>query len=170
MTALTNGNYIVASPNWANGALATAGALTFGDGTKGVLGAVSAANSVLGGAANSGLSSKVAVDNVNKTFFGQFYSEGRVRAGSQINGFANPWENVLKPKPSSSHSWRRRGAGLNLPSSSARAMNTTSSPQYRIAGPTPRPPANKIHRLSGRCSVTETLLLGEAKSTDWKCW
>ena len=34
--ALVNGNYVVPSPNWHNGALAVAGAVTFGNGTTGV--------------------------------------------------------------------------------------------------------------------------------------
>jgi hypothetical protein len=47
VTALTNGNYVVLSPNW-NG---NRGAATWGSGTAGVSGAVSAANSLVGSAA-----------------------------------------------------------------------------------------------------------------------
>ena len=52
VTALTNGNYVVASPLWDNGALASVGAVTWGSGTRGVAGAVSAANSLVGASAN----------------------------------------------------------------------------------------------------------------------
>ena len=52
MTALTNGNYVVSSINWDNGAAADAGAATCGSGTTGVSGAVSAANSLVGSTAN----------------------------------------------------------------------------------------------------------------------
>ena len=45
---LANGNYVVRSPYWDNGAAADAGAVTWGDGTSGVTGAVSAANSLVG--------------------------------------------------------------------------------------------------------------------------
>ncbi len=45
---LTNGNYVVLSPIWANGAVAKAGAATFGTGAAGVTGAVTAANSLVG--------------------------------------------------------------------------------------------------------------------------
>ncbi len=48
ITALTSGNYLVNSPNWANGAAAQAGAVTWGSGTSGVRGAVSTANSLVG--------------------------------------------------------------------------------------------------------------------------
>jgi len=46
--ALTNGNYVVASPSWDNGAIVEAGAVTWGDGTSGMTGVVSAANSLVG--------------------------------------------------------------------------------------------------------------------------
>ena len=48
VTALKNGNYLVISPNWDNGAAAGAGAVTWGDGTAGASGVVSAANSLVG--------------------------------------------------------------------------------------------------------------------------
>ena len=51
VTPLANGNYVVTSPNWDNGAVADAGAVTWGSGTTGVSGAVSAANSLVGSTA-----------------------------------------------------------------------------------------------------------------------
>jgi hypothetical protein len=48
----TNGNYLIPSPNWNNGAIPNAGAVTFGSGTTGVAGAISAANSLVGSATN----------------------------------------------------------------------------------------------------------------------
>ncbi len=48
VTALTNGNYVVASPLWNNGAIADAGAATWGNGTVGVVGTISAVNSLMG--------------------------------------------------------------------------------------------------------------------------
>ena len=48
VTVLTNGNYVVSSPDWDNGAATDAGAVTFGNGIRGVSGFVSAANSLLG--------------------------------------------------------------------------------------------------------------------------
>jgi hypothetical protein len=44
VTALTNGNYVVASPDWDNGV----GAVTWGNGTTGISGTPSAANSLIG--------------------------------------------------------------------------------------------------------------------------
>src|SRR5208337_2536790 len=57
VTALSNGNYVVSSPDWANGAAASAGAVTWGSGTAGVSGPVSAANSLVGSTANDSVGS-----------------------------------------------------------------------------------------------------------------
>ncbi|MCB1627357.1 MAG: hypothetical protein KDI48_06480, partial [Xanthomonadales bacterium] len=46
--ALSNGNYVVASSSWDNGANADVGAVTWGSGTSGVTGVISAANSLVG--------------------------------------------------------------------------------------------------------------------------
>jgi hypothetical protein len=51
VTALPNGNYVVISPEWDNGAVINAGAVTWGSGTAGVSGAVSASNSLVGSTA-----------------------------------------------------------------------------------------------------------------------
>lgn len=48
---LSNGNYLVRSPDWDNGALIDAGAVTFGNSLSGIAGAVSASNSLVGGTA-----------------------------------------------------------------------------------------------------------------------
>lgn len=46
--ALTNGNYVVSSPDWSSDTLAAVGAATWGDGATGVSGPVSALNSLIG--------------------------------------------------------------------------------------------------------------------------
>ncbi|WP_197451697.1 Calx-beta domain-containing protein [Rosistilla oblonga] len=64
---LGNGNYLVFSPNWANGTVANAGAVTWGDGSTGVRGEVSAANSLVGSQADdmvgSGFLTRIANGN-----------------------------------------------------------------------------------------------------------
>jgi autotransporter-associated beta strand protein len=52
VTVLANGNYVVASPSWNGGEFNGYGAMTWGSGTAGVTGTVSAANSLIG--ANAG--------------------------------------------------------------------------------------------------------------------
>ncbi len=84
VTALSNGNYVVDSPAWNNGT----GAATWGSGATGVVGTISAANSIIGGSANAGLQG-IVVDNVNGTFYAPFTTDasngggGQVRVGSQ---------------------------------------------------------------------------------------
>jgi hypothetical protein len=48
ITALTNGNYVVVSDNWNNGAHTDVGAVTWGNGAAAMSGAVSSANSLTG--------------------------------------------------------------------------------------------------------------------------
>ncbi len=59
VTALTNGNYVVTSANWDNGATTDAGAITWGDGVSGTGGTISAANSLVGSAPGDLASSHV---------------------------------------------------------------------------------------------------------------
>src|SRR5215471_3673609 len=59
VTALTNGNYVIQSPRWDNGATVDAGAATWGSGTSGVSGTVSSANSLVGASANDQVPSGV---------------------------------------------------------------------------------------------------------------
>jgi trimeric autotransporter adhesin len=55
VTALNNGNYVVQSTSWHNGAVSNAGAATWGDGQIGTIGVVSIANSLVGSTANDGV-------------------------------------------------------------------------------------------------------------------
>ncbi|WP_331061324.1 T9SS type A sorting domain-containing protein [Hymenobacter sp.] len=59
ITVLTNGNYVVRSTSWNNGAITDAGAVTWGNGTAGVSGPVSVANSLVGTTANDNVGSNV---------------------------------------------------------------------------------------------------------------
>jgi filamentous hemagglutinin family protein len=81
VTALANGNYVVISPNWDNGAVVNAGAATWGSGTTGVTGTVTSANSVIGPSASAGLGT-VREDAVNDTFITPFTTAGRVYVAS----------------------------------------------------------------------------------------
>jgi trimeric autotransporter adhesin len=57
VTALSNGNYVVSAPAWDNGLIVDAGAVTFAPGTTGLSGTISAANSLVGTAANDSVGS-----------------------------------------------------------------------------------------------------------------
>ena len=64
--ALDNGNYVVLSPDWNNDGTGDAGAATWADGTTGISGVVSTANSLVGTTANDQVGSHVtALSNGN---------------------------------------------------------------------------------------------------------
>lgn len=91
LTALTNGNYVVASPGWNN----SAGAATLGNGTTGLSGEISAANSLLGlpgsgsvGSDNVGSAGVVALTNGNYVVASPFWnaSQGAATWGNGNSG------------------------------------------------------------------------------------
>src|SRR5208283_3205222 len=98
VTALSNGNYVVSSPNWNNGAAAYAGAATWGSGTAGVSGPVSATNSLVGSAANDqvGIGGVTALSNGNYVVSSPYWnngaaaSAGAVTWGSGTAGVSGP--------------------------------------------------------------------------------
>ncbi|MGV3659986.1 MAG: choice-of-anchor D domain-containing protein [Prosthecobacter sp.] len=60
VTALTNGHYVVNSPDWNNGSVRSVGAVTWCDGTKGLIGPISSSNSLLGSVASDRVGRSVA--------------------------------------------------------------------------------------------------------------
>ena len=52
ITPLTNGNFVFISPYWSSSTVTNAGAVTFGDGSKGISGTISVSNSLVGTTAN----------------------------------------------------------------------------------------------------------------------
>ena len=93
VTALTNGNYVVASPLWANGTVANAGAATWGDGTTGVSGVVSSANSLVGSTADDyvgllEIAGPTALTNGNYVVVSPWWDNGTV-----ANAGAATWGN-----------------------------------------------------------------------------
>jgi len=77
VTELTNGNYVVSIPSWDDGATANVGAATWGSGTTGVKGVVSAANSLVGSTANDQVGFPVIrLTNGNYVVQSQFWDDG----------------------------------------------------------------------------------------------
>jgi hypothetical protein len=90
VTPLGNGNYVVSSPIWSNGTATTAGAVTFGSGTSGVKGVVSAANSLVGSSAGDELAYEgiKVLSNGNYLVISPLWSGhvGAVTFGSGVSG------------------------------------------------------------------------------------
>jgi hypothetical protein len=78
LVALTNGNYIVGSQHWKNGSLDSAGAVTWCNGATGLVGVVSAANSLVGGNAKDkvGYYRPVSLTNGNYVISSPFWKNG----------------------------------------------------------------------------------------------
>jgi len=82
---LPNGNYVVESANWSNGAASQAGAVSFGNGATGTKGVVSSLNSLVGGQANDrvGAFGIAILGNGNYIVSSPFWANGsETRAGA----------------------------------------------------------------------------------------
>jgi hypothetical protein len=73
---LSNGHYVVSSPDWNNGGVPNAGAVTWGDGTSGVSGEISAANSLVGSTAYDEVGSVYTLSNGNYVVRSQDWDNG----------------------------------------------------------------------------------------------
>lgn len=85
ITALSNGNYVVANATWDDGGIADAGAFTLGNGTTGVTGTIDSTNSIIGGSAGAGANSTVLEDTVNGRYIVKFTNSQEVFS-SNVNG------------------------------------------------------------------------------------
>ncbi len=75
VTVLSNGNYVVVSPQWDNGSSADVGAVTWGNGSTGTSGAVAVANSLIGPTADAlvGFYEAIALSNGNYVVVSPFW-------------------------------------------------------------------------------------------------
>ena len=80
VTALSNGNYVVSSTGWDNGAIGDAGAVTWGSGTAGVSGAVSSTNSLVGSRSNDRVGNRgiTALSNGNYVVASDTWDNGTI--------------------------------------------------------------------------------------------
>ncbi len=93
VTALSNGNYVVGSPGWDNGFANDAGAVTWGDGLGGTVGAVGAANSLVGSTTDDrvgGVNGIIALSNGNYVVNSLDWDNG-----STVDAGAATWGNGL---------------------------------------------------------------------------
>jgi len=98
VVALANGNYVVRSYQWNNGAAANAGAVTWGSGSTGVSGPVSAANSLVGSSTGDfvGFGGVVALVNGHYVVRSDRWANGTVAMagavtwGSGLTGISGP--------------------------------------------------------------------------------
>ena len=86
VTVLPTGNVVVSSPNWSNGGRELLGAITWGDGTSGTRGFVSAANSLTGVGARDlvGSGGTTALSNGNYVVSSPFLNVGLARRAGAV--------------------------------------------------------------------------------------
>ncbi len=90
ITALNNGNYVVASTGWDMGSTANAGAVTWGDGLGATVGAISIANSLVGSKTGDQVGSITALPNGNYVVSSPLWNNG-----SLTNAGAVTWRSGL---------------------------------------------------------------------------
>ncbi len=103
LLALSSGNYVVASPNWNNGVTNGGfGAVTWGNGSSGVTGSVSGANSLIGASAGDsvgyGIASAFGDGNyaVASTYWnGEFGAVTLANGGFRLIGKIQSWNSVV---------------------------------------------------------------------------
>ncbi len=84
--ALTNGNYVVRSDYWHNGAAANAGAATWGNGGGGLAGSVTSANSLIGAVSEDRIGSRgvIALSNGNYVVISPKWNLGAVAQAGAV--------------------------------------------------------------------------------------
>ena len=128
VTALTNGNYVVRSAVWDNGAVGNAGAVTWGNGTTGISGVVSSANSLVG----STVSDQVGGSGVTALTNGNYV----VRSSSWDNGAVTDAGAVT---------WGNGTTGISgAVSASNSLVGSTTSDMVGVYGVTPLPNGNYV--------------------------
>lgn len=90
--ALSNGNYVVGSHHWSNGAMADVGAVTWANGNEGISGVVDASNSLVGGSAGDRVGySVVALASGNYAVGAPEWDEHLPSGAVVVDGGAATW-------------------------------------------------------------------------------
>ena len=79
ITPLSNGNYVVNTPNWDNGTVVDAGAVTWGDGNVGTTGEIDSSKSLIGNKTNGNLNTQVTpLSNGNYVVVNSYWDNGAI--------------------------------------------------------------------------------------------
>ncbi|SNS54399.1 filamentous hemagglutinin family N-terminal domain-containing protein [Noviherbaspirillum humi] len=128
ITALANGNYVVASPTWANGTATNAGSATWGNGATGTSGMVSAANSLVGSQPGDQVSYQgiATLSNGNYVVISPFWANGTATSAGAVT-------------------WANSATGISgLVSSTNSLVGTQPNDQVGWAGITPLANGNYV--------------------------
>jgi hypothetical protein len=82
---LSNGNYVMMSPSWDNGAVTNAGAATWANGTTGISGVINSSNSLIGTSASDGVGNYgVALTNGNYVVGSVNWNNGTIKSAGAV--------------------------------------------------------------------------------------
>ncbi len=134
VTALTNGNFVVNSSEWNNGSNIKLGAVTWGNGTTGITGVVSAANSLVGSKSNDFVGSDGVTALSNGNFVvsssnwdnGTFEDAGAVTWGNGTTGIAG----VVSPSNSLVGTAKNHAVGFDGVTALTNGNYVVSSPYW----------------------------------------
>jgi hypothetical protein len=123
LLALSNGNYLVGSPGWSDGARPAIGAITWATGSSAISGAVAAGNSMLGTTSNDriGQAGTIALPDGRALLLSSLYDNGAIAdagAVSLLDG-ASALPSALDPALSVIGTVAAGGAGTMLTSAAA---------------------------------------------------
>lgn len=139
ITLLSNGNYVVVSPQWDNGAFADVGAATWGNGSSGIVGVVAASNSLIGSVSDSrvGFYEAVALSNGNCVVVSPFWKNPSVLPPQSIGAvtWVNGSSGLIGPvSPSNSLIGATVGDQVGMASEfNARGVTPLSNGNYVVA-------------------------------------
>ena len=158
VTPLRNGNYVVASPNWANGGALFAGAATPANGNTGLSGAVSPSNSLIGTATNDnvGFGGVTELANGNYVVASPNWSGGtapHAGAATWINGSKG-----LSGAVSASNSL----VGTNIDDRVGAAVTALTNGNYVVASPEWGGFAGAVTWADGSAGVTGAVTVGNS--------
>ncbi len=140
VTALTNGNYVVASPAWNNGTVSQVGAVTWADGSTGLSGHISADNSLVG---------SQPYDFVGQ---GSTSANGVIALANGNYVVSSPMWNYAKTGNFGAMTWGNGMGGTHGPVSSSNSLTETTPCLSDVPGPSQVTPlANGNYVVESGC-------------------
>ncbi len=152
VTALSNGNYVVSSPGWQSGS-SVVGAVTWGNGTTGIDGTVSALNSLVGSTTNDDVSSRgvTALSNGNYVVDSPGWQSGGNVLGAVTWGNGSTGiDGAVSTSNSLVGSTNKDDVGSGGVTALANGNYIVSSPKWQNGGSTPPGAATIVNGGTGQ--------------------
>src|SRR5262249_38837007 len=153
VTVLSNGNYVLASPNWQGGERMGHGAVTWGNGSMGTSGIVSAANSLVGGNGGDMVGTYLApLSNGNYVVGSPYWNGG----GPPLGEGAVTWVNGSGPV-TGTISAANSLVGTDLQDQVGLGLRVLSNGNYVISSPSWNGGRGAVTWVNGNTGITGTI-------------